>query len=169
MPRPREIMPLIGTPDRAKSRVQRRLARCGSVWDVRELARRRVPRAVFDYTDGAAGSEATLDRSRDAYARVEFSPRVLRDVSSVDTGVDLLGVRSALPFALAPTGFTRLINHVGEPAVAEVARGYGIPYGLSTLGTTSIEHLAAAAPHTGRWLRHPDPDRRHRGRWYPPT
>ena len=153
MPRPREIMPLIGTPDRTKSSIQRRLARCGSVWDVRELARRRVPRAVFDYTDGAAGSEATLDRSRDAYARVEFSPRVLRDVSSVDTEVEMLGVRSALPFALAPTGFTRLMNHVGEPAVAAVARDYGIPYGLSTLGTTSIEDLAAAAPHTRRWFQ----------------
>ena len=112
MPRPREIMPLIGTPDRTKSRIQRRLARCGSVWDVRELARRRVPRAVFDYTDGAAGSEATLDRSRDAYTRVEFSPRVLRDVSSVDTEVEMLGVRSALPFVLAPTGFTLSLIHI---------------------------------------------------------
>lgn len=108
---------------------------------------------MFDYTDGAAGSEATLDRSRDAYTRVEFSPRVLRDVSSVDTEVEMLGVRSALPFVLAPTGFTRLMNHVGEPAVAAVARDCGIPYGLSTLGTTSIEDLAAAAPHTRRWFQ----------------
>jgi L-lactate dehydrogenase (cytochrome) len=153
LPRPREILPLIGTPDRTKSRIQRRLARCGSIWDIRDLARTRVPPAVFDYTDGAAGSEATLDRSRRAYGRVEFTPRVLRDVSSVDTRVEMLGFPSALPFALAPTGFTRLMNHAGEPAVAEVAREYGIPYGLSTLGTTSIEDLAAAAPNTRRWFQ----------------
>ncbi len=153
LPRPSEIMPLIGTPDRSKSRIQRRLARCGSVWDVRDLARKRVPPAVFDYTDGAAGSEATLDRSRDAYARVEFTPRVLRNVASVDTRVEMLGAESALPFALAPTGFTRMMNHAGEPAVAEVAREWGIPYGLSTLGTTSVEDLAAAAPDTRRWFQ----------------
>jgi len=153
MPRPNEIMPLIGTPDLTKSRIQRRLARCGSVWDIRELARKCVPPAVFDYTDGAAGSETTLARSRHAYERVEFTPRVLRDVSSVDTRVTMLGAPSALPFALAPTGFTRLMNHVGESAVAEVAGRYGIPYGLSTLGTTSIEDLAAAAPNTRKWFQ----------------
>jgi len=153
IPLPREVMPLIGTPDRTKSRIQRRLARCGCVGDIRELARRRVPPAVFDYTDGAAGSEMTLARSRHAYERVEFSPRVLRDVSTVDTRVEMLGVSSALPFALAPTGFTRLMNHVGEPAVAAVAGQYGIPYALSTLGTTSIEDLAAAAGHTRRWFQ----------------
>lgn len=153
LPRPSEILPLIGTPDRSKSRIQRRLARCGSVWDVRDLARKRVPPAVFDYTDGAAGSEATLDRSRDAYARVEFTPRVLRNVAEVDTRVQMLGATSSLPFALAPTGFTRMMNHVGEPAVAEVARDWGIPYGLSTLGTTSVEDLAASAPDTRKWFQ----------------
>ena len=153
LPRPSEILPLIGTPDRSKSRIQRRLARCGSLWDVRDLARKRVPPAVFDYTDGAAGSEATLDRSRDAYARVEFTPRVLRNVAEVDTRVEMLGATSALPFALAPTGFTRMMNHVGEPAVAEVARDWGIPYGLSTLGTTSVEDLAASAPDTRKWFQ----------------
>lgn len=153
LPRPSEILPLIGTPDRSKSRIQRRLARCGSIWDVRDLARKRVPPAVFDYTDGAAGSEATLDRSRDAYARVEFTPRVLRNVAEVDTRVEMLGATSALPFALAPTGFTRMMNHVGEPAVAEVAREWGIPYGLSTLGTTSVEDLAASAPDTRKWFQ----------------
>ena len=153
LPRPSEILPLIGTPDRAKSRIQRRLSRCGSVWDVRDLARKRVPPAVFDYTDGAAGSEATLDRSRNAYARVEFTPRVLRNVAEVDTRVEMLGATSDLPFALAPTGFTRMMNHVGEPAVAEVAREWGIPYGLSTLGTTSVENLAAVAPDTRKWFQ----------------
>jgi L-lactate dehydrogenase (cytochrome) len=112
-----------------------------------------VPPSVFDYTDGAAGSEASLERSRAAYASVEFTPRVLRDVSEVDLSVQMLGRTSALPFALAPTGFTRMMHHVGEPAVAKVAGERGIPYGLSTLGTTSVEALAAAAPDTRRWFQ----------------
>jgi L-lactate dehydrogenase (cytochrome) len=65
----------------------------------------------------------------------------------------MLGQESALPFAFAPTGFTRMMNHLGEPAVASVARDYGIPYGLSTLGTTSVEALAEAAPDTRRWFQ----------------
>jgi L-lactate dehydrogenase (cytochrome) len=117
------------------------------------MARRRVPRAVFDYTDGAAMSETSLDRSRDAYRRVEFTPRVLRDVADVDLTVDMLGRRSALPFAFAPTGFTRMMHQSGEPAVAAVAAERGVPYGLSTLGTTSIEELAHASPHVRRWFQ----------------
>lgn len=153
LPRPSEVLPLIGTPDRSKSRLQRRLERCASVWDVRDLARRRAPRAVFDYVDGAAMSETTLDRSRDAYRRVELTPRVLRDVSQVDLGIEVLGQRNALPFMFAPTGFTRMMHHAGEPAVATVAGGLGIAYGLSTLGTTSIETLAEASPGTRRWFQ----------------
>lgn len=153
LPRPGEVLPLIGTPDRSKTRLQRRLERCASVWDVRALAKRRTPRAVFDYTDGAAMSETTLDRSRDAYRRVEFTPRVLRNVAEVDTSIELLGARNALPFAFAPTGFTRMMHHVGEPAVARVAAERQIAYGLSTLGTTGIEDLAAASPQTRRWFQ----------------
>jgi L-lactate dehydrogenase (cytochrome) len=114
---------------------------------------RRVPRSVFDYTDGAAGSELTLRRSVEAYSRVEFTPRVLRDVSEVDCSVEMLGQRSTLPFALGPTGFTRMMHHVGEPAVAKVAGDVGIPYALSTLGTTSVEALAEIAPDTRRWFQ----------------
>ena len=153
LPRPSEILPLIGTPDRSKSRLQRRLERCASVGDIRELARRSTPKSVFDYTDGGSMSETSLDRSRDAYRRVEFTPRVLRDVSQVDMSANFLGKPSALPFAFAPTGFTRMMHHVGEPAVAQVAAGAGIAYALSTLGTTSIEGLAAAVPHGRRWFQ----------------
>jgi L-lactate dehydrogenase (cytochrome) len=153
IPRPAEVLPLIGSPDLSRSWRQRRLDRCASVWDVRALARRRTPRAVFDYTDGAAMSESSLRRSREAYRRVEFTARVLRDVAEVDTSVDLLGATSALPFAFAPTGFTRMMNHEGEPAVARVAAQVGIPYGLSTLGTTGIEALASASPSTRRWFQ----------------
>jgi len=129
------------------------LDHCASIADVRRLARRRVPRAVFDYTDGAAGDELSLRRTRAAFARVEFQPRVLRDVSIVDTSTTLLGGWAALPVVLGPTGFTRLMHHSGEPAVAAVAGRSGIPYGLSTLGTTSIEDLARDAPDTRRWFQ----------------
>lgn len=153
LPRWSEVRDLIGRPDLDRSSLQRRLDRCASITDVRALARRRVPRAVFDYTDGAAMSEASLGRARDAFRRVEFTPRVMRDVSDVDLSTTILGTQSSLPFAFAPTGFTRMMHHAGEPAVAAVAGRAGIPYGLSTLGTTSIEDLAAAAPDTRRWFQ----------------
>lgn len=153
LPRPAEIAALIGHADRSRSRLQRRLDRCASVWDVRALAKARTPTPVFDYVDGAAMSEASLARSRAAFRRVEFTPRVMRDVSEVDLGVALLGRLSSLPIALAPTGFTRMMNHVGEPAVARAAQTKGIPYALSTLGTTSPEQLALASPKTRRWFQ----------------
>jgi L-lactate dehydrogenase (cytochrome) len=133
--------------------IDRRLARAATVGDLREIARRRVPRAVFDYTDGAAGAEISLRRSREAYERVEFRPQVLRDVSVVDPSTTLLGAPSALPLVFAPTGFTRLMHTEGEPAVARVAERVGIPMALSTMGTTSVEALAEAAPGARRWFQ----------------
>jgi L-lactate dehydrogenase (cytochrome) len=131
----------------------RRLARAATIGDLRDLARRSVPRAVFDYTDGAAGAEIALQRSREAYRRVEFCPRVLRDVSVVDAATTLLGAPSALPLVFAPTGFTRLMHTEGESAVGRVAERIRVPYALSTMGTTSIEALAAAAPGARRWFQ----------------
>jgi L-lactate dehydrogenase (cytochrome) len=133
--------------------LDRRLARAATIGDLREIARRRVPRAVFDYTDGAAGAEISLRRSREAFERVEFRPSVLRDVSVVDTTTTILGAPSSLPLVFAPTGFTRLMHTEGEPAVARVAERVGIPYGLSTMGTTSVEALAAAAPGARKWFQ----------------
>ncbi|MDA2987618.1 MAG: alpha-hydroxy acid oxidase [Actinomycetota bacterium] len=153
LPRPSEVLPLIGRPDRSQTRLQRRLARCASVADIRLLAKARVPRAVFDYTDGAAMSESTLNRSRDVYARVQFTPRVMRNVSEISLDVTMLGEPNALPFALAPTGFTRMMHYAGEPAVAQAAERFGLAYGLSTLGTTSIEDLAQARPGVRRWFQ----------------
>ena len=131
----------------------RRLARAATIGDLREIARRRVPRAVFDYTDGAAGAEISLRRSREAFERVEFAPRVLRDVSAVDPSTTLLGARAELPLVFAPTGFTRLMHTEGESAVGRVAARVGIPYALSTMGTTSVEALADAAPGARRWFQ----------------
>jgi L-lactate dehydrogenase (cytochrome) len=131
----------------------RRLARAATIGDLREAARRRVPRAVFDYTDGAAGAEISLRRSREAFERVEFRPSVLRDVSAVDASRHLLGSPAALPLAFAPTGFTRLMHTDGESAVGRVAERVGVPYALSTMGTTSLEALATAAPGARRWFQ----------------
>lgn len=154
VPRWHELQPLIGDVRPRFDRTQALLDRCASVVDVRALARRRVPRAVFDYTDGAAGAdEASLRRARHAFARVEFQPRVLQDVRSVDTATTILGEESALPVMMSPTGFTRMMHAAGEPAVARVAERMGVPYGLSTLGTTSIEDLAAAVPGVRRWFQ----------------
>lgn len=130
-----------------------RLASAASIWDLRKIARRRTPRAVFDYTDGAAEEEVTLRRSREAYRRVEFLPTVLRDVSEVDTSTTLLGATSNMPLALAPTGFTRMMQHEGESAVARAAARAEITYTLSTLGTSSPEDVAEAAPGTNRWFQ----------------
>jgi L-lactate dehydrogenase (cytochrome) len=131
----------------------RRLARAVTVGDLREVARRQVPRAVFDYVDGAAGAEVSLRRSRAAFERVEFCPNVLRDVSVVDPSTTVLGRPSALPLAFAPTGFTRLMHTEGEVAVARVAERAGVPYALSTMGTTSLEAVADAAPAGRRWFQ----------------
>ncbi len=132
---------------------ERRLASAATIWDLRAVARRHTPRAVFDYVDGAAESETSLRRSREAFARIEFLPSVLQDVSNVDVSTTILGRPAALPLIFAPTGFTRLMNHEGEPAVARVAERLGIPYALSTLGTTSPEDVAAAAPDAEKWFQ----------------
>jgi len=131
----------------------RRLAHAASIRDLRLLARRRAPRAVFDYTDGGAGDEISLRRSRAAFARVEFRPRVLRDVSRIDLTTTILGSPAAMPLVFAPTGFTRMLHTDGEPAVGRVAARLGIPYALSTMGTTSIERLATEAPGARRWFQ----------------
>ena len=125
--------------------VARRLSRCASVEDLREVARRRLPRGVFGYIDGAAEDERTQARNCNAFHRVEFRPRVLRDVTNVDPGVTVLGRRHPLPLILAPTGFSRIADSQGELAVARAAARAGITYSLSTLGTRSIEEVAAVS------------------------
>ena len=152
-PRWSELQPLLRPRRLPLNPTERRLATVASIPDLRLLARRRAPRAVFDYTDGGAGEEISLRRSRQAYAQVEFQPTVLQDVSAVDTSTTILGRPSALPLVFAPTGFTRMMHTEGEPAVARVAARTGIPYALAMLGTTSIERLAAAAPDGRRWFQ----------------
>jgi L-lactate dehydrogenase (cytochrome) len=153
LPRWSELKPYLRTGPIHLSPVERRLAAAATIWDLRSVARRHVPRAVFDYVDGAAETETSLRRSREAFARIEFVPSVLRDVADVDTSTTILGRTAALPLVLAPTGFTRLMHHDGEAAVARVAARMGVPYALSTLGTTGPEVVAAAAPDANLWFQ----------------
>jgi L-lactate dehydrogenase (cytochrome) len=123
--------------------VRRRLRRAASIADLRRIARRRLPRGVFDYIDGGAEDERTLAENTRAFSRVTFRPRVLRDVADVDTRTSVLGGEVPIPLALSPTGFNRIADPAGELAVARAAQRAGLPYSLSTLGTRSIEEVAA--------------------------
>jgi L-lactate dehydrogenase (cytochrome) len=131
----------------------RRLSKALTIEDLRTLAKRRTPRAAFDYTDGAAEEELSLSRARQAFRDIEFHPTILRDVAAVDTGRQVLGDRVELPFGIAPTGFTRLMQTEGELAGARVAARHGIPFSLSTLGTSSIEEVRAANPNGRNWFQ----------------
>jgi L-lactate dehydrogenase (cytochrome) len=133
--------------------VGRRLARAADIDDLRAMARRRLPGGVFDYIDGAAEDETTLDRNRRAFLQATFHPRVLIDVSRIDPSTELFGERLPLPLLLAPTGFTRIAHPEGELAVARAAARRGIPYSLSTLATRSIEEVAAVEPTGPRWFQ----------------
>src|SRR6478609_10247363 len=152
-PRPRELAPLLQFRKPRLSPTGRRLDAALTIEDLRRIAKRRTPKAAFDYTDGAADGEVSLARARQAFADVEFTPSILRDVSTVDTSREVLGGRVALPFGIAPTGFTRMMQAEGEIAGASAAGAAGIPFSLSTMGTTSIEDVAAAAPNGRNWFQ----------------
>ena len=132
---------------------KRRLSRALTIYDLRDIAKRRTPKAPFDYTDGGADSESSLIRARSTFERVEFQPRILRDVSVVDTSVKMLGQTMSMPIGIAPTGFTRMMQTEGEYAGATAARDAGIPYTLSTMGTRSIEDVARIAPDGRNWFQ----------------
>ncbi|MDA8197565.1 MAG: alpha-hydroxy acid oxidase [Actinomycetota bacterium] len=114
--------------------------------DMRARASRMVPKSVFDYVDGSAGDERTYQNSLDLFQRVRFTPKQLRGVDGVDLSTNFVGVQSPVPFALAPTGFTRLMHHMGELAVARAASSEDIIYTLSTMGTISPDELASYLP-----------------------
>jgi len=153
LPKWGELKPLLRTKPLELNPTERRLSRALTIGDLRTIARHRTPRSVFDYTDGAAEQEISLRRARELFRNIEFNPSILRDVAALDTATPMLGRPAALPFSFAPTGFTRMMNHEGERAVARVAERRGVPYALSTLGTTSIEDVAAAAPNGRNWFQ----------------
>jgi L-lactate dehydrogenase (cytochrome) len=153
LPNPVELAKLMRFKAPQLNGKRRRLDGALTIHDLRDIAKRRTPKAAFDYTDGAAEGELSLARARQAFEDVEFHPSILRDVSTVDTSVEVLGGRSALPFGIAPTGFTRLMQTEGEIAGAGAAGAAGIPFTLSTLGTTSIEDVKAANPDGRNWFQ----------------
>ena len=124
---------------------KRRIGKVASVEDFRRIARRRLPRGVFDYIDGGADDERTLARNSEAFARIEFRPRVLREVAGVDPSTTVLGRPVPYPLVLAPTGYTRVADPQGELAVARAAQRAELPYTLSTMATRSIEDVAAVS------------------------
>jgi len=152
-PRPRDLASLMRFKRPTLNAKKRRLDAALTIADLRTIAERRTPRAAFDYTDGAAEQELSLARARQAFEDVEFSPSILRGTAEVDTSSTILGGPSALPFAIAPTGFTRLMQTEGEIAGAGAAGAAGIPFTLSTLGTSSIEAVKAANPTGRNWFQ----------------
>jgi L-lactate dehydrogenase (cytochrome) len=153
LPNPAELLELMKFKKPELNGKKRRLESALTISDLRAIAKRRTPKAAFDYTDGAAEGELSLSRARQAFEDIEFHPGILRPTPEVDTSVEILGGPSALPFGIAPTGFTRLMHTEGEVAGASAAGAAGIPFTLSTLGTTSIEGVKAANPNGRNWFQ----------------
>ena len=130
-----------------------RLLRAQTIEDIAQIAKERTPEVVFDYVEGGAVDEIAYARTRNAFTRIEFSTRVMRDVSKIDTSEKILGKTVDIPICFAPTGYTQLMHHVGEPAVANVASKKNLIYALSTMGTTSPAELAEAVPNSRRWFQ----------------
>lgn len=144
----RELRALIGTPGARRSR----LDRCHTIGDLRALARRRLPRPVFDYVEGGADEELSLEWNIAAFRRWQFVPLAPRPVSAADVSTTLFGRRLALPLICSPTGYTRMMHPAGELAVARAAARAGIPYGLSTVASSSIEEVARSG-HPDLWFQ----------------
>jgi isopentenyl diphosphate isomerase/L-lactate dehydrogenase-like FMN-dependent dehydrogenase len=152
-PKPSELAPLLQFSLPTLRRKKRRLEKAYTIWDLRDIAKRRTPKGPFDYTDGSAESEVSLERARQAYRDLEFIPSILKDVSTADLTRTTLGETFSMPVGIAPTGFTRMMQTEGEIAGARAAAKYGIPFTLSTLGTSTIEDVVAAAPDGRNWFQ----------------
>ncbi|MGX6969023.1 alpha-hydroxy acid oxidase [Corynebacterium sp. c7Ub_26] len=152
-PNPKEIREYLHFKKPELNLKKRRLENALTIYDLRKIAKRRTPASAFDYTDGAAEGEISIARARKAFEDVEFHPSILKDASEIDMSTSILGGPSSLPFGIAPTGFTRLMQTEGEVAGAGAAGAAGIPFCLSTLGTTSIEDVKATNPTGRNWFQ----------------
>ena len=148
-----ELAPLLQFSLPTLRRKKRRLENAYTIWDLRDIAAKRTPKGPFDYTDGSAESEVSLERARQAYRDLEFIPSILKDVSAADLTRTTLGQAFKMPLGIAPTGFTRMMQTEGEIAGARAAEKFGIPYTLSTLGTSTIEDVVTAAPDGSNWFQ----------------
>lgn len=153
LPKPSELLEFMQFKKPSLDFAGNRLQSALTIYDLRRIAKRRTPAAAFDYTDGAAEGELSMTRARQAFEDIEFHPGILTDVSAVDTTTKVLGGTSALPFGIAPTGFTRLMQTEGEIAGSGAAGAAGIPFTLSTLGTTSIEDVRRVNPNGRLWFQ----------------
>jgi isopentenyl diphosphate isomerase/L-lactate dehydrogenase-like FMN-dependent dehydrogenase len=138
-------------PVSSKHRV--RLERCASISDLRELARRRLPRPLFDFVDGGAGAEITLRDNENAFARLRLMPRYPVDVSRRTTRTTILGYNASMPLILAPVGFAGLLFPDGESGAARAAAKAQIPFCLSTNSLASVEEIGTHAGSGERWFQ----------------
>jgi L-lactate dehydrogenase (cytochrome) len=153
LPRWKSIKPLLGWGLPKSPFRDRKLNSVVNLAELRSLAKRRVPKAVFDYVDGGANDELAYARSQEIYSRVEFKARVLRDVSVIDLKTKILDKESALPIIFAPTGYTRMMHYQGEVMVAKVCNENNLIYNLSTMGTTSSKEIGEQVPNVRRWFQ----------------
>lgn len=153
MPDVKELVSLMRFKMPSLDRKAARLASAADVWDLRKIAKRRTPTSAFDYVDGAAGREITATRARQVFDSVELLPRILHGTAHSDLSTMIAGAESALPFGIAPTGFTRFMHSEGEIGGSRAAAKAGIPFSLSTMGTRSIEEVAQAAPEGRKWFQ----------------
>ncbi|WP_372002211.1 alpha-hydroxy acid oxidase [Tistrella mobilis] len=135
-----------------------RLADCHNFHDFRRMARRRLPGPIFDYIDGAADDEVTLRRNTAAFDDCDLVPRVLRGVGEVDMSVTVMGQKLAMPVYCSPTALQRLFHHQGERAVAAAAGKFGTMFGVSSLGTVSLEEARriSSGPQVYQFYFHKD-------------
>ncbi|MFL6604834.1 MAG: alpha-hydroxy acid oxidase [Steroidobacteraceae bacterium] len=135
-----------------------RLSDCYNFHDFRQLAMRRLPRPIFDYIDGAADDEVTYRQNTAGFERCDLVPNVLRGVESIDLSTTVMGQKLAMPLYCSPTALQRLFHHRGERAVAAAAAKYGTMFGVSSLGTVSLEELRRkyATPQVYQFYFHKD-------------
>ena len=119
-----------------------RLSQCHNFQDFRKLAKKRLPSPIFNYIDGAADDEVTYRNNTRAFEHCDLIPSVLAGTQEIDLSVTVMGQKLAMPFYCSPTALQRLFHHQGEMAVAAAAEKYGTMFGVSSLGTASIEHIA---------------------------
>ena len=153
LPRWKNIKPLLGWSLPKFPLPDRKLKSVVNLAEMRLLAKKRVPKAVFDYVDGGANDELAYARSQAIYSRVEFKARVLRDVSKIDLSTNIAGQKSALPIIFAPTGYTRMMHYEGEVMVAKICEENNLVYNLSTMGTTSSAEIGEQVPNVRRWFQ----------------
>ena len=148
----RDVLKLVHLRKFERNPTQRLLHKVVLADDFRAIARRRLPRAVFDYVDGGADEEITMRANREAFASRRLHPRLLRDASVVDLHGEMFGQEFRKPIGLSPTGYTRMMHPTGEISSCKAAMEAGVPYVLSTVATTTIEDVAATG-HPNLWFQ----------------